>query len=110
MISIFDLGAVIGWNSMRQLITRIDDRLHRELKDRAAAEGRSVNSLVTHLLSSALASGDERASVRARAESAGIVVVPLGARRPPSRDAAIASTKGVGRRAGQALAAERAAR
>jgi antitoxin FitA len=95
---------------MRQLITRIDDRLHQGLRARAAAEGRSVNALVTDLLSSALAAGNERAAVRARAEAARIVVVPHRVRRPPSRDAAIASTKGAGRRASRALAVERAAR
>jgi antitoxin FitA len=32
---------------MRQLIARIDDDLHRRLKERAAREGRSLNDLVT---------------------------------------------------------------
>lgn len=93
---------------MRQLITRIDDRLHQELKARAAAEGRSVNALVVELLSSVLASGGERAAVRARAKAAGMVVTPRPQRRPPSLDTAIASTKGAGRAASQALARDRA--
>jgi plasmid stability protein len=67
-------GAIIG--GMRQLITRIDEGLHEELKSRAAAEGRSVNALVTDLLSAGLVAADERAAVRARAEAAGLRVVP----------------------------------
>jgi plasmid stability protein len=95
---------------MRQLITRIDERLHAELKARAAAEGRSVNALVKELLSAGLASGDERTAVKARAESLGLHVVPPSQGRPPSREAAIAGTKGAGRAASRALEAERARR
>src|SRR6266508_4085537 len=95
---------------MRQLITRIDERLHEALKFRAAAEGRSVNALVTELLSSGLAPADERSMVRARAESRGLMVTPRPPRRPPSRDAAISGTKGAGRAASEALEAERARR
>lgn len=93
--------------TVRQLITRIDDRLHRQLKDRAAAEGRSMNALVTELLSAAVSSSDERAQVRSRVEASGLQVAPRPARRPPSRDAAIAATRGAGRSASEALAAER---
>ena len=95
---------------MRQLIARIDERLHQELKSRAAAEGRSVNALVTDLLSAGLGAMDERTAVRARAEAAGLLVVPRPERRPPSRLAAISGTKGTGRAASRALAAERARR
>lgn len=95
---------------MRQLIARIDERLHKELKSRAAAEGRSVNALVTDLLSSGLAVSDERAAVRSRAESAGLLVTPPPPRRPPSREMAISGTRGTGRAATRALAADRARR
>jgi plasmid stability protein len=93
--------------TVRQLITRIDDRLHRRLKDRAAVEGRSMNALVTELLSTAVSGSDERAHLRSRMGTAGLQVVPRPARRPPSRKAAIASTRGAGRSASEALAAER---
>ncbi|MGH2769249.1 MAG: FitA-like ribbon-helix-helix domain-containing protein, partial [Actinomycetota bacterium] len=51
---------------MRQLITRVDEDLHRRLKERAAVERRSVNALVTELLTRALSGTDEPARVRAR--------------------------------------------
>ncbi len=95
---------------MRQIIARIDERLHEELKSRAAAEGRSMNALVIDLLSAGLAAADERAAVRARAEAAGLLVVPRPGRRPPSRQAAISGTRGTGRAASKALAADRARR
>ncbi|MFA5786532.1 MAG: toxin-antitoxin system HicB family antitoxin [Actinomycetota bacterium] len=93
-----------------QLIARIDEKLHARLKARAAAEGRSLNALVGDLLSVGLSSGNERARMRIRVESAGLGVVPRPGRRAPSRDVAIASTRGAGRAASEALAAERASR
>lgn len=96
--------------SMRQLIARIDERLHDELKGRAAAEGRSLNSLVIEILSAAVSGDDERSRVRARLATAGIRVAPKPPSRVPSRDRAIAATRGAGRVASEALAAERAAR
>jgi antitoxin FitA len=95
---------------MRQLITRIDDELHERLRARAAAEGRSVNSLVKELLDVALSAVDERARVAARVEAAGLRIVPRPERPPPSRDAAIAATRGAGRVASAALLADRTSR
>lgn len=95
---------------MRQLITRIDDGLHARLKARAREEGRSVNSLVTELLLAGLAGSDEEAGVRARLRGSGLRVVPRLAGRPSSRDEAIRATRGAGRAASEALAAERASR
>lgn len=95
---------------VRQLIARIDDELHERLKARAAAERRSLNSLVQELLVQGLPGADERGRVRARAEASGLRVVPRPARRPPSREAAIAATRGAGRAASEGLAAERARR
>lgn len=95
---------------MRQLITRIEDRLHAKLKRRAAAEGRSLNALVTEILSRAIAAEDERALVRARLKALGrraYVPRPADA---PSRDEAIAATRGAGTAVSEALAAERARR
>jgi plasmid stability protein len=93
---------------MRQLIARVDDGLHERLKERAAAEHRSMNSLVQDLLERGLPADDRRERIRARAEAGGLRVVPRPKQRPPSRDAAIASTRGAGRAASQALAADRA--
>ncbi|MGH2731775.1 MAG: FitA-like ribbon-helix-helix domain-containing protein [Actinomycetota bacterium] len=95
---------------MRQLITRVDEDLHRRLKERAAVERRSVNALVTELLTRALAGTDEPARVRARAEAAGLRVIPPPGLHPLSRDAAIAATRGAGSVASVALATERAGR
>lgn len=92
---------------MRQLIARIDDSLHEELKARAAAEGRSMNSVVTELLTSGLAVSDQRKIIEARAVAEGLLVVPRQQRRAPSRKAAISSTRGMGPTASKALEAER---
>lgn len=83
---------------MRQLITRIDDELHARLKARAAAEGRSVNSLVQDLLERELPIEDRRAQQLARMKALGLLAkVPPPSRRPLlSRDEAIALTRGWG--------------
>jgi plasmid stability protein len=95
---------------MRQLITRIDDELHEHLKRTAADQGRSVNALVTGILRAAISPADARTRVRDRLERHGLRIVPHTPGRLPSRDAAIASTRGAGRAASTALADERAAR
>jgi plasmid stability protein len=95
---------------VRQLITRMDDELHERLKTRAAAEGRSVNALVNDVLTRAIAEVDPRMAVRARVAAADLRVEVRPDRRPPSRAVAIASTRGAGSAASEALAAERARR
>lgn len=95
--------AIIG--GMRQLITRIDDDLHARLKARAAAEGRSMNALVQDLLAHELPPESPREWVRRRAEAAGIriVVPPLPEGPVPTRDEAIAMTRGAGRAGSEGL-------
>jgi plasmid stability protein len=61
---------------MRQLIARIDDDLHRRLKQRAAREGRSLNDLVTEALAAAV--DDESAAFRRRLDRSGLRVLPPG--------------------------------
>ncbi|MGH3322070.1 MAG: FitA-like ribbon-helix-helix domain-containing protein [Streptosporangiaceae bacterium] len=95
---------------MRQLIARIDDDVHARLKARAAAEGRSLNALVVAALTAAAGEANSPRAVRARARSTGRLVLPPSPERPPSRDEAIAATRGAGRATSEALAAERAAR
>ena len=92
---------------MRQLITRMDDDLRTRLKDRAAAEGCSVNALVVEILEDALAGGDSRRALKRRLVADGLAVVPPppAGRRAPA--AAIASTAGTGRAVSEALEAER---
>jgi plasmid stability protein len=95
---------------MRQLIARITDDLHGRLKARAAAEGRSLNALVTEALSSAVDNDDQRSRLRARLEARSLRVVPPSPRRVPSRDRAIAGTRGAGDAVSRALMEERARR
>jgi plasmid stability protein len=89
---------------MRQLITRIDDELHARIKRQAAAEGKSVNTLVRDILVQEVAE-DERGRLRARAGDR-IVHPPL-PRRVPTMRAVLAATRGSGRAVSEALAAER---
>jgi plasmid stability protein len=95
---------------MRQLLARIDERLHRRLKERAAAEGRSMNSLVTELLAAGVAGQDEGAILDARLDALGLRRVFPPKRRPRSLDAVIRSLRGTGTAASDALAADRARR
>lgn len=93
---------------MRQLITRIGDDLHTRLKARAAAEHRSVNSLVTELLEHGVSKSDARSRWRARLEAEGRVVIRTPKwRAPTSRDEAIAATRGWGASVSEALRADR---
>ena len=92
---------------MRQLITRIDEDLHRRLKRRAATEGRSVNAMVSDLLRSAVNAHDERELVRARLRALGRLADIPRPRKVISRDAAIALTRGAGTAASRALADDR---
>ncbi|MGH2472419.1 MAG: FitA-like ribbon-helix-helix domain-containing protein [Candidatus Limnocylindria bacterium] len=92
---------------MRQLITRIDEDLHRRLKRRAAAEGRSVNAMVSDLLRDAVAGRDGPDLLRARLRALGRLADIPRPRKALSRDAAIASTRGAGDAVSQALAEDR---
>ena len=92
---------------MQQLITRIDQDLHRRLKQRAAAEGRSVNAMVVDILQNAVHANDERELVRARIRALGRRAHVPRPRKVPSRDRISALTRGLGTAASDALMAER---
>ena len=94
---------------MRQLIARVDDDLHARLRQRAAQEGRSVNTLVNDILSTAIAGGDRRTALRMRARATGRLVLPPRPARVPSYRAVERATRGAGQAASEALAEERAA-
>lgn len=94
---------------MRQLIARIDDDLHARLKAKAAAEGRSLNDLLTEALKAAADGSDERAEVWARLAARGSRVVPPRAAQVPTAAAVEQLTEGAGNAASTALANERAA-
>jgi len=96
---------------MKQLLTRIDDRLHARLKARAQAEGRSMNALVTEALEGAAPERSARDQLRERLRAAGMLFEPP----PPSGkvlslDEAIALTRGAGRAGSEALEADRGPR
>jgi len=59
---------------MRQLITRIDDDLHRRLKERAHDQRRSVNALVTQILEEAVPGETPRERLRRRLKERGMLV------------------------------------
>ena len=64
---------------MRQILTRVDDELHARLRERATAEGRSMNELVVEALQRQLDAGDDpRARLRARAAALGLLAEPSG--------------------------------
>ena len=56
---------------MRQLITRIDDALHRRLKERARDERRSMNAVVTEILEDAVPDETPRERLRRRLRAEG---------------------------------------
>lgn len=58
---------------MRQLLTRIDDDLHRRLKERARDQGRSVNALVTEILEEAVQDESPREGLRRRLAERGML-------------------------------------
>lgn len=92
---------------MRQLIARIDDDLHRRLKQRAAEQHRSLNDLVTAVLATAMA--DDGAAVRERIERSGLRVLPASSAPVPTRSRAeiLAGLRCTGTPVSDALAADR---
>jgi uncharacterized protein len=92
---------------VRQVITRVEDELHVQLKEAAAARGMSVNAFVVDALTTAVGATSKREAVRRRAEAAGRRVVPpgsgrgaeLGGRRGGGRRRRHGGERGVGRRA-----------
>jgi len=90
---------------MRQLITRIDDDLHRRLKQRAAEQNQSVNELVTAILRGAV--GDAVTSARQRIERSGLRVLAPAPLLRPDRATVIEAQRGSGAAVAEALAADR---
>ena len=96
--------------SVKQLLLRVPEGIHRRLAARAAREGRSVNSLATEILDMAADAdqGDRRAQLRAAAAAAGTLrsekARPVSAAR---RRRIVESTHGLGRQVDQLLAHER---
>lgn len=93
---------------MRQLIARIDDELHRRLKQRATEQDRSLNDLVTSILEAAV--DDDNGLLRQRINRSGLRVLPPTPTHARPRDEVIQQQQGAGRAVSQALEADRAAR
>lgn len=93
---------------MRQLITRIDDDLHRRLKERARDEGRSMNAVVTELLEQAVPDETPRERLRRRLKAEGrLTEIPM-PENPPSLEEALAMLRGdAGRAVLEALEEDR---
>jgi hypothetical protein len=84
---------------MRQLIARIDDRLHSRLKRVAKREGRSVNSLVVESLERTVEERDRPEPYgewKRRLIEEGRVVVPPKPARVPDRGALLERSRGWG--------------
>lgn len=95
---------------MGQLLARIDDELHQRLKDRAAAEGRSLNALVTEILRRAVGDATPVELLRARLRAGDRLVEPPVPETIPTRDEVAEASRGAGTSVSEALAAERDAR
>lgn len=98
---------------MKQLIARIPEELHDRLRQRAEALGCSMNTLVRSILHTALGRDrlDDATELRTRLKAAGLLREPQRQQGPvPAHEKVIASTKGAGRVASEALEAERAGR
>jgi plasmid stability protein len=91
---------------VRQLITRIDEELLLKLKERAAAEGRSVNSLVKDILASELAVRSARTELLRRGSDR--LFKPPRPTRIPSRPALRLASREWGTSVSHALMRERA--
>ena len=85
---------------VKQILLRVPDDVHQRLAERAADSGRSVNSLATTILDTAIGSEtkDRRSRLKARAAALNLLA-PTGqapTQTPAGREAAIASTRGLG--------------
>lgn len=84
---------------LKQLIARIDDDLHSRLKRRAAAEGRTLNAVVTEALEGVAPAQDTPQEwLRRRARERGVrLLEPTGLPSDPQqRERVIESTRGLG--------------
>ncbi|TQM14026.1 toxin-antitoxin system HicB family antitoxin [Pseudonocardia kunmingensis] len=93
---------------MKQLIARIDDDLHRRLKQCAAEQDRSLNDLVAGVLAAAVE--DDAQSVRRRIDRSGLRVLPPRPVTARPRQEVLAGLEGLGTPVSDALAADRDAR
>lgn len=89
---------------MRQLITRVDDRLLDDVKAKARAEGVSVNTFVNRLLAEATRTMSRRREIARRIAEAGLTVYVTPSQPPPTHEEVQAMWRGVGPVAEESLA------
>ena len=96
--------------TMKQILLRVPDDVHRRLAARAARDGRSVNALATEILDAVVDAdeGDRQTRLRARAQALGILrSVDSKALSPSEWRKAVDSTKGLGPVLDEILAEDR---
>jgi plasmid stability protein len=96
--------------SMKQLLLRVPESVHRRLAARAAREGRSLNAVATEILDTAAEAdrGDRRTRLRAAAAAAGTLRNSQARRVSTARrQRIIDSTRGLGAQLDRLLAQER---
>lgn len=105
------LGSSCYHETVRQLITRIDDDLHRRLKERARDEGRSMNAVVTELLEQAVPDETPRDRLRRRLKAEGRLTEIPAPENPPSLEEVLEMLRGdAGKAVLEALEEDRARR
>lgn len=92
---------------MKQLITRLDDELHRKLKEKAESEGRSLNDLVTEALATRVAEPVTQRTVHDRARTSGRLLEVDPPSEALSLDELEALTRGTGSAVSEALETDR---
>lgn len=92
---------------VKQLITRLDDDLHRRLKETAESEGRSLNDLVAEALAARVSERVTRGSIRERARATGRLLEIDPPHEAPSLDRLEELTKGSGTSVSDALDVDR---
>lgn len=92
---------------VKQLIARLDDDLHRRLKETAESEGRSLNDLVAEALAARVGEQVTRDSVRERARATGRLLELDPPREAPSLDELEELTRGSGTAVSDALDVDR---
>lgn len=106
----YQIDLVMASATVKQLLLRVPDEVHRRLTARAARDRRSVNSVATEILDAAADAdeGDRRERLRARAATLGILrAMPATPGSEAKRRRVIASTRGIGPVLDQLLAEER---
>jgi plasmid stability protein len=85
---------------VRQLLLRVPDPLHAQLAARAAAEGRSANSLATEILTAALDGPPASRTARLRAKAVSLSMLGTAPAQEPvldrDRERAVAASEGIG--------------